>query len=317
MKTLTTSNGLEIPAIGLGTWEIPPETAAAAVETAIESGYRHIDCAMIYLNEPWLGEGIENAIKRGLASREELWITSKLWNDNHRAEHVRPAIEKTLSDLKLDYLDLYLIHWPVVHQHGVIRPETGDQFVSLDEVPLWETWQAMQEVCEAGLCRSIGVSNCSSKKIDGILENAKIKPVVNQVEAHPYHQQEELKSYCDRNGILMTAYSPLGSGGRPARLLKGDEPSLFDDEALKEIAAANDCSPAQVMLAWAVCRGTLTIPKSADPGRQRENLAAMEIELTDEEMQKIASLERRYRFIDGTFWEMEGGPYTVANLWDE
>ncbi|MEM7453236.1 MAG: aldo/keto reductase [Planctomycetota bacterium] len=317
MKTLTTYNGLEIPAVGLGTWEIPPETAASAVETAIESGYRHIDGAMIYLNEQWVGEGIEKAIGRGLAGRDDLWVTSKLWNDSHRAEHVRPAIEKTLSDLRLDYLDLYLIHWPVVHQHGVIRPESGDQFVSLEEVPLWETWQAMEEICAAGLCRSIGVSNCSARKIDGILENAKVKPVVNQVESHPYHQQKTLKDYCDRNGILMTAYSPLGSGGRPQRLLKNDEPSLFENEVLKELAAARGCTTAQIMIAWAVCRGSLTIPKSSNPQRQRENLEAMNIDLADDELGKIADLERGYRFIDGTFWEMEGGPYTVANLWDE
>lgn len=315
MQTIKLFSGAELPAIGLGTWKMEPDQAADAVASAIEVGYRHIDGAWIYQNEEGVGRGLQRAFENGVG-REELWITSKLWNDRHRPEDVRSGLAETLEALQLEALDLYLIHWPIAQPRGVIRPDVAADYLPLAEVPLTETWQALEECVDAGLCRHIGVSNFNTQRLAEIMEVARIRPAVNQVESHPLLTQETLKKYCDEHQVAMTAYSPLGSGDRPEGMRKADEPSLFELPEIIAIAEEQDASPAQVLLAWGMQRGTCVIPKSASRDHQAQNLAAAELKLSEEQLARISHLDRGYRFVDGTFWETEGGPYTADWLWN-
>jgi len=316
-KTLTLSNGAEIPAFGLGTWKSKPGEVRAAVLEAIRAGYRHVDCAWIYGNEPEVGEALSELFDGGEVARDDVWVTSKLWNDRHAPEDVEPALRETLDHLGLERLDLYLIHWPVALKKGVMVARSPDDQRSLEDVPLTETWSAMEALVDAGLCRSIGVSNFSAVKLGRVLDAARIPPAMNQVEMHPYLAQDDLLTYCKDRGVAVTAYSPLGSRDRPASLKADDEPVLLEDPAIEVVAAKHDASPAQVLIAWALARGTAVIPKSVNAERIRQNLAATELTLDEEDLERIAELDRHRRYVDGAFWALEGGPYTVAGLWDE
>lgn len=315
MKSFDLEGGGRMPAFGLGTWKSEPGEVRAAVQEAIRLGYRHIDCAPIYQNEAEVGQAIGEAIGAGEVTRDSVWITSKLWNSDHARQDVVPALERTLGDLGLDYLDLYLVHWPISQRPGVGFPEGPGDFLSPDESPMTETWEGMEDAVGRGLCRHIGLSNFNTRKIDDVLAGARIPPTVCQVEAHPYLAQNDLLSYCRDHGIVMTAYSPLGSPDRPAFLKQDDEPSLLEDPVILEVAARHDLSAGQVLIAWALQRGTSVIPKSANPARLRENIEASTEELTPEDMAAIAGLDRGYRLIDGSFFCPEGSPYTVADLW--
>ena len=314
MQSLTFNNNDKMPILGLGTWKAEPGDVGKAVQEAVRIGYRHIDCAAIYGNEAEIGKALQEVLQTGLVKRDELWITSKLWNNAHAREEVSIALEKTLADLRLDYLDLYLIHWPVATRPDVIFPRKADDFFSLAEMPLNETWAGMEDCVESGLIKHIGVSNCSIKKIEE-LSSAKIRPEVNQIELHPYLQQEEMLNYCKKHNIYLTAYSPLGSGDRPEAMKAANEPSLLENSTVVNIAQAHGCNAAQVLLKWAIERGTSVIPKSTNPGRLAENLDAANLKLGNQEMAELAKLERGFRYVNGEFWTMEGSPYTLAELW--
>ena len=306
-----------IPAIGLGTWKSAPGVVSTAVEEAITAGYRHIDCAPIYGNEPEVGASVAKAIAAGTVSRQDLWLTSKLWNNAHAPESVQSALEKTLLDLQVDHLDLYLIHWPVLFRHDVMFARRSDEYLPLDRIPIIETWQALEACVTKGLTRYIGVSNFSIKKLDDLCQQATIRPVNNQIELHPYLQQQEMIEYCRTNNILLTAYAPLGSGDRPKGMKKSDEPSLLNNPVIKRVAARYKVSPGQVLISWGLARNTVVIPKSVHPQRIRENLAAAGLVLDAGDLEEIATLERGYRFVDGSFFQAPGSSYTVKELWDE
>lgn len=317
MKTIELKNGLSMPAFGLGTWKSDPGEVGRAVDVAVRAGYRHIDCAWIYGNEAEIGEALQALFDEGVVKREELWITSKLWNDAHAPADVEPALRETLANLKLDYLDLYLVHWPVALKKGVFLPRSADDLLGLDQVPLGRTWAAMEALVDAKLCRAIGVSNFSVPKLRDLAAGARLAPMVNQVELHPYLQQNDLLAWCESAGVAVTAYSPLGSRDRADVLKAPDEPVLLEDETIAAIAKKHEATPAQVLIAWALERGTAVIPKSVTPSRIRENLDAASLRLDEDDMARIAKLDRHRRYVDGAFWAIEGSPYSLATLWDE
>ncbi len=317
MDTVLFDNGDRMPILGLGTWKSEPGAVFRAVKEAVRLGYRHIDCAPIYGNEPEIGEALSECFAEGAVTRGQIWITSKLWCDSHARADVQPALEKTLADLRLDYLDLYLIHWPVALRKGVVFAESADDMIALDELPTSETWDAMVATVDRGLCRHIGVSNFSVAKLRALVEDARLKPEMNQVELHPYLQQPAMLDFCREHDVPVTAYSPLGSLDRPDELKAKDEPILLKDPTIAAIAGRHGATPAQVLIRWAIQRGTAVIPKSVNPARLKQNLAAAELSLDDDDMREIAGLDRNRRYVDGEFWAMEGGPYTAANIWDE
>ncbi len=315
MHTLSLHDGTPFPAFGLGTWLSEPERVYRAVRDAIALGYRHIDAAWIYFNEEEVGRGIREAISGGDVAREDLWVTTKLWNDMHAPQDVLPALEASLELLGLDYVDLYLMHWPVAHPKGIVRPAEGSEFLSLDERPLEATWEAMSKLPGTDKALHVGVSNFSVSKVDLISSAVGVTPAVNQVELHPYNAQVDLVAGMKSRGVTVTAYSPLGSGGRPEGMRRDDEARLLEDPTLGEIAQAHGCSPAQVAIAWALARGTAVIPKSTNPDRIAQNLAATEIVLSANDVAKLEGLDRGERYVTGTFWSPPGSPYTVEGLW--
>ncbi|PZX47827.1 aldo/keto reductase [Algoriphagus chordae] len=316
MKNLIFKNGDKLPIIGLGTWKSKPGEVAQAVFWAIEAGYRHIDCAAVYQNENEVGAGIAKAIAEGLVKREELFVTSKLWNNAHKKEQVLPALEKSLADLKLDYVDLYLIHWPISFKAGVGFPGGREDYLTYEEVPISETWKAMQELKEKGLAKHIGVSNFNQNKLKEILELGGQSPEMNQVEMQPYLPQEGLVEFCIEHGILMTAYSPLGSPDSRADK-HADDPKLLVDPVVKEIADKHKVGAGQVLIAWSIARDIAVIPKSVHQERIIGNLASANINLDDHDMMELRDIGINHRFIDGSFFTGENSPYESSDLFDQ
>ncbi len=311
--TIQLRDGTKLSAIGLGTWRSEKGEVGEAILSAIRAGYRHFDCAPVYGNEKEIGEAFAKAFSEGLVVRDNVWITSKLWCDSHERDQVVPALRKTLQDLQLDYLDLYLVHWPIALRHGVGFPEKGDDFLTAAEAPLGETWKGMEEARDSGLARHIGVSNVNAAKLEELALGAIHPPEMNQVECHPFLNQSELLETCQKLGVVVTAYCPLGSGKEKS----GDTPDVFRNETIARISEAHGVSPAQIALAWAVQRGTVVIPKSTDAGRQEENLAAGNLDLKPEEMLEIDALDQGFRFIDGSIWTEGDSPYSLEWLWKD
>nr|WP_298932134.1 aldo/keto reductase [uncultured Erythrobacter sp.] len=308
-----------MPRSGFGLWKIPQDKTADTVVEAIRAGYRHFDSAADYANEVQTGEGIAKAINEGLVTREELWITSKLWNTFHAPEHVEEACRKSMDDLGVDYLDLYLIHFPIALEYVPIETRYPPEWVhdpdsasgmKLAKVPLHQTWAAMEALVDKGLVKNIGVCNYNSALLHDLMTYARIKPAMLQIESHPYLTQERLIRLAGDYGMDVTAFSPLGAQSYFELDMAAEGESLLGTAPVMVAADAHGKTPAQVLLRWGVQRGTAIIPKTAKPSRMRENLDIDGFELSQVEMAAISSLNQNRRFNDpGTFAEAAFGTF--------
>ncbi|CAH1975325.1 unnamed protein product [Acanthoscelides obtectus] len=284
---ISLNNGLKCPALGLGTWLSAPGEVKEAVKCAISIGYRHIDCAWLYGNEKEIGEGIREKLNDGTVKREDLFIVTKLWNTFHEREKVVPACRESLKNFGLDYVDLYLVHWPCAQKHtGKIDfnlPFKDAVNINYDFV---DTWRGMEECVNLGLAKSVGLSNFNSKQVQRILDNAKIKPVMNQIEVSPNINQKKLIKFCKDRDIEITAYSPFGSPARP--WAKPGEPVVrLDDPKLIDIGKKYGKTSSQVILRYLIQLGTIPIPKSSNKERIKLNIQVFDFELTAEDMKVL------------------------------
>jgi len=291
------SNGYSIPIVGLGTWQSPPGEVDRAVRDAIDAGYRHLDCAFGYGNENEVGNAIQAKIAEGVVKREDLFITSKLWNTYHEPQHVRLCVEMSLKNLKLDYLDLYLIHWPHSFKYSGAEnfPKNADGSMIYDYTDYLDTWGALEVLVDEGLIRSIGVSNFNSEQLDRVYTNSRIKPVMNQVECHPYLNQSRLIEYCRARSVAVTGYSPLGSPNRP--WAQPGDPQLMEDPKIVAIAKKYNRSPAQILIRYQIQRGVVVIPKSTTKTRIVGNFDVFGFELTAEDVKTIDGFDCNGRLV--------------------
>ena len=320
MNQVINVTGQRMPAVGLGLWKIDADTVGDAVHQAIKLGYRHLDSAADYGNEKQVGEGIARALADGLCSREELWVTSKLWNTYHRREHVEAACRKSMADLGLDYLDLYLVHFPIALRYvdfadryppeWIYDPAAAEPGMQLDAVPLSETWGAMEQLVEAGIARQIGVCNYSASLLHDLMSYARIKPAMLQIESHPYLTQEAVLRTAQAYNIAVTAFSPLGSLSYVSLDMATANDSVLTEPVVMAAATRSGASVAQVVLRWGIQRGTAVIPKTSNPDRLIENITLSEFSLTGQEMQAISGLNQNRRFNDpGVFCELAFGTF--------
>lgn len=321
VPALTLASGARIPSIGLGTFgsdHVDGAQIAAAVRDAAGIGYRHFDCAAVYDNEFQIGETLRS-VWETVAPRDEFWITSKLWNDKHAAKDVIPACEQSLRNLQLEYLDLYLVHWPFpnFHPSGCDIDSRSPDARPYIHAEFMETWREMEKLLERGLVRHIGTSNMTVPKLDLLLQDAHVRPVCNEMELHPHFQQPEFFTYLLERQIQPIGFSPLGSPHRPERDRIESDTSPLEDPIVRAIAGEHRVHPAEVCLKWAVQRGEVVIPFSTNPRNYAANLrAVVENPLSPHEMQKLASTDRRCRLIKGhVFLWKKDQPW--EDLWDE
>ncbi len=312
--------GAKIPAIGLGTFgsdSVTGEEVAEAVVGAARVGYRHFDCASVYGNEHLIGHSFRQIVRGGVR-REDLWITSKLWNDKHAEKDVIPSCEKTLRDLQLDYLDLYLIHWPFPNFHPpgcTVESRSQDAKPYIHENYM-KTWRQFEKLVKMGLVRQIGTSNMTVPKLKLLLGDAEIRPAVNEMELHPHFQQPDLFEFVTTSGIVPIGYSPIGSPGRPERDRTPEDTVDTEDPVIVDIANRLGVHPAVVCIKWAVQRGQIPIPFSVKRRNYLANLRAVVTPpLTDEDMRAIGTLDRNCRLIKGQvfLWKQDQG---WEDLWD-
>eukprot|EP00906_Rhabdomonas_costata_P021913 RCo031737 len=315
------NSGHSMPLVGLGTYDgganpqNPPGTVARTVEFAVaECGVRMLDCAFSYLNEAEVGDGLQSVLQRGTIPREQLFVISKLANNYHRKEHVEMALRKSLTDLQLEYVDLYLMHWPLafkfipfdVTRRGFEKgfnphcmmpdpPVTHPMLTDPrhDRVPIRETWEAMEALVDKGLARSIGVANFTPALLHDLLTYARIPPAVVQVEVHPFCAQGTLHDYLKKLGIQLMAYAPLGYG----QFKLSGERTLLQDVTLAQVGNRHGKSPAQVVLRWHLQRGVAAIPKTVVPSELRQNMQIFDFELSADDMEAISSLDINFHYV--------------------
>lgn len=313
-------SGAKMPAIGLGTFgsdHASPAEVAAAVEGAAAVGYRHFDCASIYGNEHQIGYALQQVLRAGI-KREELWITSKLWNDKHGENDVIPSCRQSLLDLRLDYLDLYLVHWPFPNFHPpgcdvTSRSRDSKPYIHTEFI---KTWRKLEELVELGLVRHIGTSNMTIPKLKLLLSDARIKPAANEMESHPHFQQPELFDFVRANAIVPVGYSPIGSPGRPDRDRTTEDSVPTQDPVIVKIAKRLGIHPAVVCVKWAVHRGLVAIPFSTNRNHYLANLeGVVGDQLTDSDMREISAIDRNCRLIKGQVFLWKEGQ-SWEDLWD-
>jgi len=313
-------SGARIPCIGLGTFgsdKISGEVVAETVKSAAAVGYRHFDCASVYANEHLIGESLQDLIRSGIR-REDLWITSKLWNDNHGKHDVIPACEKSLKDLRLDFLDLYLVHWPFPNYHPPgcdVTSRNPDAKPYIHE-NFMKTWRQMEKIVDMGLVKHIGTSNMTIPKLKPLLRDAEIKPACNQMELHPHFQQPELYDFVVDNGIVPIGYSPIGSPNRPERDTTPEDTVDTEDPLIIRIAERLNVHPAVVCVKWAIQRGQIPIPFSTNRRNYLSNLrCTVQASLTDDDMQAIESIDKNCRLIKGQVFLWKDNQ-SWEDLWD-
>ncbi|XP_064602089.1 1,5-anhydro-D-fructose reductase-like [Liolophura sinensis] len=301
---LMMNNKRTVPLLGLGTWQSSPGEVKQATKVALECGYRHIDTAQAYGNEAEIGDAIQEFLQATKTPRDELFITTKLAMPFMGADTVKPACQNSLKKLKLDVIDLFLIHTPLgmkymgLDKPWAIGPDGKVQFEAHDLVACWK---AMEKLVDEGLVRSIGVSNFNSEQITRILKNCRIKPVTNQVECHAYFPQEELSSFLKEKDMLLTAYAPFASPGRPKAIRKPDEGTpLLEHPVIADLAKKYKKTPAQILLRNLIQRGMVVIPKSTNPTRIQQNAQVFDFELSETDQTAIAGLKNGKRLFDGS-----------------
>jgi aldehyde reductase len=294
--TVKLNSGHEMPLFGLGTWLSKPGEVGNAVKIALTNGYKLLDCAQAYENQAEIGAVLKELFDGGKVKREDVFITSKVWNTFHSYNLALKSVESTLADLKIDYLDLCLIHWPTGYQEGgELFPKKSDKMIYSD-VDYLDTWKAMEHMVKQGKVRSIGLSNFNEAQIQRVIENGEVKPAVLQVELHPYFQQKQLVSFCTKNSIAVTAYSPLANPAMPFH--KAGDPNILHDPVVSKIAKNHSKNNAQVVLKFLVQKGIAVIPKSVNEKRIVDNAKIWDFTLTDQEVGQMEGLDRNLRFLD-------------------